>query len=460
MSALSNIKRIFFIGIGGIGMSALAKYFNSRGIAVSGYDRSPSLVTKQLQTLGIEITFDDAPAHIPEHTDMAIYTPAVPASHPQLCHLKTTGIPVYKRAEILGMLTADKYTVAVAGTHGKTTISSIIAHIIHTSGTDMTAFLGGILRNCDSNYIGGSDNSMVVVEADEYDRSFLQLSPDIAVISAMDADHLDIYGTHESMIEAYNAFAHKGKNGCRLVVKNTCLPLLSNTKNEIFSYGTEADCAFRATDISISDGGYNFTLLCPDDKPIRNLRLNTGGRHNIENACAAAAVCCLLNIPETHIREGLKTFAGVMRRFDVRLKSDALTYIDDYAHHPEEVRRFVEAVKELYPGKHITGIFQPHLYSRTRDFAEGFAESLSQLDAVVLLDIYPARELPIEGVSSQIILDNIKHKNKMICSKTALIEEMIRRKTDIILTIGAGDIDTLVSPLEKSFSNLLKFMQK
>jgi len=453
-----NIKHIYFIGIGGIGMSALAKYFNVNGFKVSGYDRTPSHITEQLTCEGIPVFYVDDPALLPDAIDLVIYTPAIPKAHKQLNYFVEKECLLKKRSEILGVITKDVYTIAVAGTHGKTTVSSIITHILKTADFDFMSFMGGIAKNYKSNFLSNKKNKIAVVEADEFDRSFLQLYPDIALISAMDADHLDIYGTLNNMVDAYNAFADQVKPQGQLILNTKTDVLINNSVNQRFNYSINDNTSYKASNIEIKNGAYHFDIIKPNNLIIENLQLNIGGRHNIENTVAAVAVCKTLGVDDALISKAISTYIGVERRFDVRINHKKLVYIDDYAHHPEELRMFILSVKEMYPDKNITGVFQPHLFSRTRDFCEGFAQSLDMLDAIILLDIYPARELPIEGVDAHLILNKIKTKNKMLCPKQNIVEELIARKTDVILTIGAGDIDALVEPIEKSFLNILKYI--
>ena len=455
---IKNIKRIYFIGIGGIGMSALAKYFKAKGIDVSGYDKTPSYVTAQLKALNIQVFFDDDISLLPGNIDLVIYTPAIPKNHKQFNYLKEKGIKIKKRAEVLGLISKGIYTIAVAGTHGKTTTTSIISHILKSASIDFMSFMGGISKNYDTNFLMGQKNEIIVVEADEFDRSFLNIYPDIAVISAMDADHLDIYGTHENMIDSYNQFISQIKDNGTLIIKYASLKHLKSKPAKIISFSLNLDSDYKTENIRVIDGSYIFDIISGGNKLIEDITLNIGGRHNIENSVAAVAACKLLGIKDEEIKKAIATYSGVMRRFDVRIKDDNLIYIDDYAHHPEELKMLILSVRELYPTKKITGVFQPHLFTRTRDFAEGFVNVLELLDDIILLEIYPAREIPIEGINSQMLLNKISNKNKMLCSKEELIEVLLKKKTDIILTIGAGDIDALVEPIEKSFKNILKFM--
>jgi len=455
---INTIKRIYFIGIGGIGMSALAKYFKAKGIEVSGYDKTPSYVTEQLKALNIPVFFDDNISLLPESIDMVIYTPAIPKTHLQFNYLKEKNILIKKRAEVLGLISKGIFTIAVAGTHGKTTTTSIISHILKCAKVDFMSFMGGISKNYDSNFLMGQKNEIIVLEADEFDRSFLNIYPDISVISAMDADHLDIYGTHENMIVSYNQFISQIKDDGTLIIKFASLKYLKGQPANTISFSLNSDSNYKAENIRVREGSYIFNIISKGNKSIEDIRLNLGGRHNIENTVAAVAACKLLGITDEAIKKAIANYSGVMRRFDVRIKHDKLIYIDDYAHHPEELKTLILSVKELYPSKKVTGVFQPHLYTRTRDFAKEFVKVLDILDDIILLDIYPARELPIEGINSQMLIDKISNKNKMLCSKENLIQELLKRKTDIILTIGAGDIDALVEPIEKSFKNILKYM--
>ncbi len=458
MKTFEHINNIFFIGIGGIGMSALAKHFKKLGKVVMGYDRSPSIITEQLKDLDIPVIFEDAINLLPQNIDLVIYTPAIPNDHKQLTYLREKHFPIKKRAEILGMISQDKYCIAVAGTHGKTTTSALISHILHIAKFDFMSFMGGISKNINSNFISSSKNDFIVVEADEYDKSFLQLYPDIAVVTAMDADHLDIYGTHKKMIESYNEFVSHIKNDGKLILKHNLLNKIRTNKTDIISYSLVDNSSFKSENIRISNGSYIFDVVCPDNKNIPDLKLNIGGRHNIENAVAAIAVSIQLGITHDIIKKSLESFKGVLRRFDIRINHEKLIYIDDYAHHPEELKMLIHSVREFFKGKTITGVFQPHLFTRTRDFADDFAQGLDLLDEVILLEIYPAREKPIEGITSSYLLNKIKNNKKMICSKNNVIEELLKKKTDIILTIGAGDIDALVAPITKTFNNILKFI--
>lgn len=446
----ANIKKLYFLGIGGIGMSALARYFASSGIRIAGYDRSPSDLTRELISEGMEIHFEDDPGAIDPQTDMAIYTPAVPEDMNEFRQIRRLSIPLSKRAEVLGMITAGKKTIAIAGTHGKTSISSLIAHALNQAGIPMTALIGGISKNYRSNYITNSGNQGIfIVEADEFDRSFLHLHPDIAVITSMDPDHLDIYSTHASMEASFREFASQVRAGGTLVTRKGLDPGATSDVRRIV-YGLDGDEDVFARKITVSQGKFHAEVHA-GGRYLGTIHLSVPGRHNIENALAATAVCLETGISPDQLIRGLNTYDGVNRRFDIRVNRPGRIYIDDYAHHPKELEAFITAVRELFPGKKLTGIFQPHLYSRTRDLAEGFAKSLDLLDEVYLMDIYPAREKPISGVSSAMILSGMKRATVQLVSKDAVIHEIGLSKPEILLTMGAGDIDQLVPIIEKIY---------
>ena len=457
----ADIHIVYLIGIGGIGMSALARYFKAEGKIVCGYDKTPTPLTSQLVEEGIDIHFEDQKENIPffqklengelqKEEVLLIYTPAIPVQHEELNYLKAKGFIPHKRSEILGLLTQEKFTIAIAGTHGKTTTSSMVTQMLTYSKTPCIGFLGGISKNFMNNMIlplrSEIQNALVVVEADEYDRSFLSLHPDIAIITSMDADHLDIYGTEGHMAESYNQFASLLKTSGKLIVKSG-LPI--QAPHMTYSIYEPAD--YEGMHIRIENHRYVFDVKTPYGI-IKDLRIGLPGRHNVENAVAALAVGIELHISESDIRKSFELYSGVKRRFEKIIENTDITYIDDYAHHPEEIRALLSSVNEMYPGKKIMGIFQPHLYSRTRDFAGAFAESLSLLNELILLDIYPARELPIEGVTSQIIAQQIKsHCHASITTKEEALEMVKKMKPEVLLTIGAGDIDTLVEPLKHLF---------
>ena len=456
-------KAVYFIGIGGIGMSAIARYFHSRGVAVSGYDKTPSDLTRELEASGISIHYNEDVAIIPKDIDFAVYTPAVPEDHAELVFYRTNGYSVLKRSDVLQEITKNTFNICIGGTHGKTTISTMTAHILRSSGYGANAFLGGISVNYGTNF-WSADNNVVVVEADEYDRSFLKLSPDIAVISAMDADHLDIYGTEESMQNAFVDFGNKIKEGGVLISKFGLKKIKEIKTPQKFSYslGNESADAF-AFDIKIGNGGYQYNVQLPG-KTINGFELRIGGMHNVENSVAAITVANHLEIDEEKIKTAIKEFKGVKRRFEYIIEPKEQkpggyvypVFIDDYAHHPEELKALLSSARNLFKQRKLTVIFQPHLYTRTRDLAEDFAKSLSLADKVVLLPIYPARELPIEGVSSEMILKKIDAKEKEIVEKSDLLNWMQKHQQsidkqfgEVIITAGAGDIDTLLQPLKE-----------
>ena len=445
---LKDLHSIYFLGIGGIGMSALARYFKRQGVSVSGYDKTPTALTEQLQTEGMEIHFDDDITKIPAGIDLIIFTPAVPKELNEYQHLLKSGIPIKKRAEILGELTKDKKTIAVAGTHGKTTVSALIAHLLTHSGLGCNAFLGGISKNYHTNLLTSDNSEWMVVEADEYDKSFLQLHPDIGIITSADADHLDIYGNLESLRATFEQYASNIKNKGILILKNGVdLDLKDLVNKRIVQYSKTIPTDFHAENIRFENKKYIFDFVTPD-KALSDVVSGLPGEVNIENAVAAMTAAHLAGVPDEALKSGLATFIGMERRFDIQVITDNVIYIDDYAHHPEEIRATVSSVRKMYPGKKITGIFQPHLFTRTRDFADDFARSLELLDEIILLPIYPAREKPIEGVNSEMLLHKIQKKEKEICKKEEIINQLGQRKFDILMTLGAGDIDQLVNPIK------------
>ena len=445
----STKKNIYFIGIGGIGMSALARYFVANGNTVAGYDKTQSTLTDTLQDLGITIHFKDEVSEIPNvfkdaDSTLVVYTPAIPESHNGFNYFKNAGFLIKKRSEVLGDITKDTFCFAVAGTHGKTTTTSILGHLLKDCDVDMTAFLGGISENYNSNLIING-TSVTAVEADEFDRSFLTLSPDYACITSMDADHLDIYGDASELIKSFVDFSKKIKPHGKLFVKNG-LPIKGMT------YGIEDDSDYTAQNIRIENGTYIFDVKTP--KTIfKDFRFNLPGRHNLSNALIALAMTVEYGLPRPQLAKALASYAGVKRRFTYQIKSDDLVFIDDYAHHPEEINAVHQAVREMYPGDKVLAVFQPHLFSRTKDFVDDFALALSKCDEVVLLDIYPARELPIKGVDSEWLLSKIKNKNKRLTTKTNLVSEIKASNAKIILTIGAGDIGAEVQTITKALTN-------
>lgn len=441
---LNQIHNVYFIGIGGIGMSALARYFNFLGKKVAGFDKTETELTQTLQALGIAIHFEDSIQFIPadwtpENT-LVIITPAIPANHSEWNYLKEKNFVIKKRAAVLGLITKDTFCFAVAGTHGKTTTSSILGHILYESGVDVTAFLGGIVENYNSNLIGNG-KTVTVVEADEFDRSFLHLHPNLACITSMDADHLDIYGDKSSIEATFVEFADKIKDRKGLFIPRE-LPL------EGMTIGIDEAADFTAFNVRISNGAYVFDVKTPTET-IHNIEFKLPGRHNLMNALMALAMAKTYGSPTDKIVKALGTFNGIKRRFSYQIKHDKLVFIDDYAHHPTEINAVFQAVSELYPHEKVLAVFQPHLFSRTKDFADDFAKSLAQFDELILLDIYPARELPIEGVTSAWLLSKIENNNKKLVLKKDLISCVLESNAKIIVTIGAGDIGDLVNPLKE-----------
>ncbi len=448
MKEIKDIKRIYFLGIGGIGMSALARYFNSRGVTVSGYDRTETILTKQLASEGIAIHFEDNIEFIDRQAELAVYTPAIPKDHKEFNYLLQNNYTVVKRSDVLGMITNSSFNICVAGTHGKTTTSTMIAHILRDSGYGCNAFLGGIAANYGSNFWSNEKN-VCVVEADEYDRSFLKLSPDVAIITAMDPDHLDIYGTAQNVEQAFIDFSARVKNGGLLLSKYGLKrggELRTADHRQYHLNDEHADV--HATEIRISNGSYRFNIVAKDWS-LNEVQLNMGGMHNIENMVAAVAVAKNLKIGDEKIKAAVSSFKGVKRRFEFIVKNDQRVFIDDYAHHPDELKALISGAKKMFNGMKCTVVFQPHLYTRTRDFVEGFAESLDLADEVVLLPIYPARELPIEGVNSKMILGRMRNNNKQVLEKNELLNWVQKNNTELLITAGAGDIDTLVEPIKK-----------
>lgn len=444
---LDDIHSAYFIGIGGIGMSALAKYFHSKGVSVQGYDRVQSEITQELEAAGMIIHYEENIEAIPDHPDIVVYTPAVPRHHAELVYLQKNNFPIYKRSEILKEITKNNFTIAVAGTHGKTTVSSMIAHILKHSGYDCSAFLGGITVNYNSNFISGK-NEVVVVEADEFDRSFLNLAPDIAVVTAIDPDHMDIYGSKEALVDTFYQFIKQIRPDGKLIIKYG-LPLMEREiKAEHITYSFDDPQSFACSKgMHVQDSEFYFDYKIGDEE-ITGIKLVYPGIHNVENAVAAITVAKVLDIEDAAIKAALLDFRGIKRRFEILINREDLVYIDDYAHHPEEINKLLQSVRMMYPGKKVTAVFQPHLYSRTRDFADEFAATLGQADDVILLPVYPAREEPIRGVNSEMIVDRMEGKGRVL-GKSQLLDTLARMDLDIILTIGAGDIDRLVKPVKK-----------
>lgn len=456
----SKFENIYFVGIGGIGMSAIARYFKACGYNVAGYDRTRSDVCTNLEKEGIQVHYDDSTNLIGSYykdpeTTLVIYTPAIPGDHSELTFFRQNGFRVIKRSEALGHLCEGKNCLAVAGTHGKTSISTITSCIMVRTKEKSSAFLGGISKNFMSNLHLEPKSKNVVVEADEFDRSFLHLSPSTALISHVEADHLDIYGDYETMEAAFVEFANRtSKKGNIVLGPDIPLTVKSRLRNDlnVYTYGVDdASLNFYATNISYGNGLCVFDIKTPFGI-VEGIKYKIGGRHNIENAVGATAVSMLNGATADEVRDGLQNFMGVLRRFDIQLHSEKCVFIDDYAHHPGEISAFLAAVRQIYPQKKITGIFQPHLYSRTKDFYKDFAESLSVCDTLILLPIYPARELPIEGVTSSLIYDNCHAKEKYICEKSELLDLLGKLKPELVLTMGAGDIDRLVKPIANFLS--------
>lgn len=448
---LENINRVYLVGIGGIGMSGLARYFKRRGCVVCGYDKTCTQLTAALMNEGIPVVFQDEADNIPvsfqerDAQTLVIYTPAIPKDSHILNHFKSGSFIMKKRSEVLGIISKSMFTIAVAGTHGKTTTSSMIAHVLKASGHDCSAFLGGIATNYNSNVLFGTENTMVV-EADEFDRSFLTLYPDIAIVTSMDADHLDIYGDKGHLVESFKQFTSQLKPGGKLIYRKG-LDLQGGK-----TYAANAVADVQAVNVRVEDGNFVFDFK-NSDIIIENIRMGLPGLHNIENAVAATQAALALGINGEKIAAALESFRGVKRRFEYIVKESKRVYIDDYAHHPEELRACISAVKTLYPDRKLTTIFQPHLFTRTRDFAAGFSEVLGMTDELIMLDIYPARELPIEGVTSQMILDNVQLSDKKIMAKAEVVEYVKNKQPELLLTVGAGDIDTLIEPLKKALEN-------
>ncbi len=486
------LNKVYFLGIGGIGMSALARYLYTAGIKVMGYDKTPTSLTGELQDEGIDVHYDDQPEYVTEDIDLVVYTPAVPDELEEFTKIRQMNLPLMKRSQLLEQLTAEHETIAVAGTHGKTTVSTMIAHILYSSPIGCTAFLGGIAKNYNSNLLINHNSRIMVAEADEFDRSFLRLYPSLAVITSTDADHLDIYHDHDSLLSSFGEFAsniiengtllvkstvalpsnpHKSKNTRQYSYSltshayhqeiNSPLPRPSNliypethtsvpdaVKNNDFSIDADAD--FYTKNLELINGKYQFSLQTPGIL-IEGFNPPLTGLFNVENCVAASAAAYLAGVDPVDIVKAINSFKGVKRRFDRRVEQEDFVYIDDYAHHPEELKACITSVRKLYPEREITGIFQPHLFTRTRDFAQGFSESLALLDKLILLDIYPARENPIEGITSRMLLDITPAKVKLLLSKEEVLNHLRENKPDILLTLGAGDIDQLVPLIESIF---------
>lgn len=453
-----KLNEVYFIGIGGIGMSAIARFFHASGVKVSGYDKTATPLTNELEESGIEVHYEENIDRIPKKTDLVVYTPAIPIEHKELNYYRSNGYKVVKRSEVLQIISESSFNICIAGTHGKTTITTMIAHLLRDSGFGCNAFLGGIAVNYGTNF-WSSNRNVCVIEADEYDRSFLKLNPDIAIITAMDADHLDIYGTAEEVEQAFIDFSKKVKERGVVFGKFGLKRAKELKSQQFFTYSLQNESAdVFATNIRLMNGSYEFDVVMPENR-LENVQLNMGGMHNVENVIAAIAVASSLGIEDEKIKMAVENFRGVKRRFEYIIKNERVVFIDDYAHHPEELKALINGAKTLF-NKKCTIVFQPHLYSRTKDLADGFAEALDLADEVILLPIYPAREMPMEGVNTGMILERMKNSNKKVIEKEELLSWMkdtyIRTLNkefgEVLITAGAGDIDMLVEPIK----NLLK----
>ena len=457
MIELKNIERIYFIGIGGIGMSALARYFSFHGKKVSGYDRTETPLTKQLVNESIAVVYKDDVELAPKDVQLVVYTPAIPAEHKQLQYYQANNFPVLKRSEVLGLITESSFNICVAGTHGKTTISTMIAHILRDTGYGCNAFLGGISANYNSNF-WSSERNMCVIEADEYDRSFLKLSPDMAVITAMDADHLDIYGNERAMQDSFIEFSGKIKSDGILFIKEGLARMDEFRAPKRITYSLKESADIMVDNIRMMNGYYIFDVKV-DDELIEDVALNMGGLHNVENASVAIGVARQLKIETEAIKSAVEDFRGVKRRFEYIIKKKHLVYIDDYAHHPEELGTLLKSAMNLFPGMYCTVIFQPHLFTRTRDLADDFAKTLGIANEVIVLPIYPARELPIPGVTAEIITGKMKNENVRILDKKMVVDYMKEKVSKkevhdhLFITAGAGDIDSLVEQIKQILSS-------
>ena len=442
---------MYFLGIGGIGMSALARWYKNQGTRIYGYDLQPSSLTGELVSEGMIIHYKEDINCLPKNIDIVVYTPAIPPDNIELVHLIKMGIPIFKRSEIIGNITKDYFTIAVAGTHGKTSISALTAHLLKQGGVNVTAFIGGVCKNYNTNLIISEPTEFLVIEADEYDRSLLQIEPNIAVISSMDKDHLDVYENHDDIKTTFIKFAQKLPQNGVLIHSSKLAPF--NTPGKHVPYGINNSSSVRASNIHVSNGKFVFDIDTDIGK-IENVEILIPGNHNIENTLAAVGIAIETGLSLTEIKSGISTFEGVERRMDFRIVNESVVFIDDYAHHPEEIKATISAVKDLYPNKKITGIFQPHLYSRTKDFSKEFANELSQLDELLLMDIYPAREKPISGITSKIILEKIKDIEVHLLDSEKILEYLSDNQPEILITMGAGDIGLLVKKIEIQFKEV------
>ncbi len=456
MVNIDRIQNVYFLGIGGIGMSAIARYFNFVGKNVSGYDKVSRPITDRIQQEGITVNFNDNIESIPntfknKENTLVIITPAISASNNQLKYFIQQDFTIKKRSEVLGLIANSKNCVAIAGTHGKTTITTMVSYFMQQSRIGCNAFLGGISKNFNTNLIVNTDSKIIVAEADEFDRSFLHLQPQSAIISAIDADHLDVYKNKKAVFDAFKQFINQIKpNGTLIINSKINSDIINRDDINVYTYSLNDDSDFKAKNIKIDNGLYQFDFV-GKNVIISDLKLGLPGRINVENAVAAIAMAYLKGTHQDEIYNAVPKFKGIERRFDYQINRKDFVYIDDYAHHPEELKAAITSVKELFKNKKITGIFQPHLYSRTRDFAHEFAQSLDLLNEIILLDIYPAREEPIPGVTSEIIFDKIKKTNKVLCTKNNVIEILRERNPEVLITLGAGDIDELVQPIKRMF---------
>ena len=467
---IDKMNEVYFVGIGGIGMSAIARFFHAGGVKVSGYDKTPTVLTKELEASGIAVHYSANVELIPKKVDMVVYTPAIPEEHEELVFYRANGYKVVKRSDVLQIISENSFNICIAGTHGKTTITTMVAHLLRDSGFGCNAFLGGIAVNYGTNF-WSSEKNVCVIEADEYDRSFLKLSPDIAIITAMDADHLDIYGTAEAMEQAFIDFSKRVRPGGLLIRQFGLKRGKELVADQYIIYSLQNESAdVYAANIRMMNGGYEFDAMMKDNM-LENVKLNMGGMHNVENAVAAIAVASSLGIENEKIKVAVENFRGVKRRFEYILPPSTRSgegkwvrpvFVDDYAHHPEELRALINSAKTLFRQKKCTVIFQPHLYTRTRDLADGFAEVLDLADEIILLPIYPARELPIEGVSSEMILKKMKNENKRVMTKEELMnwvkndysKTVNKEFGEILITAGAGDIDMLVEPIRNELKDI------
>jgi UDP-N-acetylmuramate--alanine ligase len=450
---MENIRRVYFLGIGGIGMSALARYFHQQGAEVHGYDRTETALTKALAEAGMHIHYEDQVDVVPEQIDLAIWTPAIPADHKELNYIQSLGIPLLKRAAVLGLISQSKRCIGIGGTHGKTSTSTLTSWLLRATGVDITAFVGGISGNFASNYLEGKSD-WVVVEADEYDRSFLQLHPEVAVVNAVDPDHLDIYGSPEEVLRSYQQFGRQLKPGGLLLLQAPEVARAGHWESEgtIRTFGIDTG-DYKATNLRVEQGYSVFDLETPEHGTFLGLRIAYPGRHNVQNAVAAIAAALYAGADPKEIPAALAQYKGVKRRFETICKTAATVYVDDYAHHPAELEATIKAARSFFPGKKITGVFQPHLFSRTRDFVDGFAAALDLLDECLLLPIYPARELPIPGVDSELILRKMNLVNKLLVEKGQLLSYLQEHPQDVLLTMGAGDIDQFIEPIKEILEN-------